>query len=225
MFSEDDLNPISAIQHVLFCERQYALIHIEQVWEENRFTAEGRVLHERVDIEHHEKRRNLLTEYGLAIRSLKYGIVGKADLVEFEKNPAGGFISINPVEFKRGKTKEEDHDRVQLCAQALCLEEMFNIEIIQGQLYYLGEHRRQTVPFTSEIRTKTEKLIERIREIQVSDKTPQAVYRKQKCDRCSLFENCMPRVVDNGGKSVARYMQNQIRKSLQEINIAEGDDT
>ncbi|WP_321991568.1 CRISPR-associated protein Cas4 [Marispirochaeta aestuarii] len=214
MFDEEDLIPISALQHVLFCERQYALIHLEQLWEENRFTAEGNVLHERVDIEHHETRKEYKVEYGLAIRSLQYGIIGKADVVEFEKDDAGGIVSVVPVEFKRGKNKEEDHDRVQLCAQALCLEEMFDCAIAEGQFYYLGEHRRRSVDLSQELREKTTGLIDRIRKIAASGVTPEAVYEKRKCDRCSLFDICMPKVVDNGGKDVARYVQNQIRRNL-----------
>jgi CRISPR-associated exonuclease Cas4 len=223
MVDEDELIPISALQHVLFCERQYALIHLERLWEENLFTAEGRVLHERVDIEHHESRRNYKVEYGLAIRSLSFGIIGKADVVEFEKDDAGRIVSIVPVEFKRGKNKEEDPDRVQLCAQALCLEEMFDCEITEGQLYYLGEHRRRSVEISQQLREKTAGLIERIRIIAASGATPEAVYERRKCDRCSLFDLCMPKTVDGGGKNVARYVQNQIRKSLHDEDISKED--
>lgn len=216
MFNEDDLVPISALQHVLFCERQYALIHLEQAWEENRFTAEGRVLHERVDIEHHETRKLFKDEYGLAIRSLEYGLIGKADLVEIEKNPDGTYKKINPVEFKRGRKKEEDCDRVQLCAQALCLEEMFAMPVTEGQFYYLQEHRRTSLVFDLRLREKTRQLIGRIREINSSPLLPQADYDKKKCDCCSLVDICMPKALDSGGKNVSRYIKGQLKITLME---------
>jgi CRISPR-associated exonuclease Cas4 len=121
MYSEDDLVPISALQHVLFCSRQYALIHLEQLWEENLFTAEGRVLHQRVDAEHHEARQFYRQEYGMAVRSLQWGLIGKCDLVELWYANGGELKKVSPVEFKRGKGKESDVDRVQVCAQVLCL--------------------------------------------------------------------------------------------------------
>jgi CRISPR-associated exonuclease Cas4 len=201
---------------VLFCERQYALIHLEQAWAENRFTAEGRVLHERVDVEHHESRKLFKIEYGLAIRSLEYGLIGKADLVEIEKNPDGSYKKINPVEFKRGRKKEEDFDRVQLCAQALCLEEMFSMSVTEGQFYYLQEHRRTSMVFDLMIREKTRQLIDRIREINNSSLPPQANYDKKKCDRCSLVDICMPKALDNGGKNVSRYIKGQLKITLME---------
>ncbi len=216
MYSEDELIPISALQHVLFCERQYALIHLEQAWEENRFTAEGRVLHERVDIEHHESRKLFKVEYGMAIRSLEYGLIGKADVVEFEKNSAGGYRKINPVEFKRGRKKEEDCDRVQLCAQTLCLEEMFSIPVTEGQFYYLQEHRRSSLVFDSDLRVKTKLLIQRIMEINKSLLLPAAIYQKKKCDFCSLFDICMPKTLDAGGKNVSRYIKGQLKIALSE---------
>lgn len=215
MFSEEDLIPISALQHVMFCERQYALIHIEQLWEENLFTAEGRLLHERVDREHHEARRNLKVEYGMALRSMRHGLIGKTDLVEFTKDEKGGYLSIVPVEFKRGRKKLSDFDRVQLCAQALCLEEMFSVDVPEGQFYYLQEHRRTSTEFTEELRGRTLGAIERIRQINASGTVPEALYRKATCDRCSLFDLCMPRALNRGGKNVLRYIQNQIRINIE----------
>jgi CRISPR-associated exonuclease Cas4 len=206
MFEENDLIPISALQHVLFCERQYALIHIEQAWAENRFTAEGEMLHERVHNEHHESRKVFREEYGMAVRSLELGLIGKCDLVEIrlDKNSP---CMINPVEFKRGKEKETDVDRVQLCAQALCLEEMFRINIESGQLYYFKDHRRKDVVLDKLLREKTCALIQRIRAIKESGETPNAVYEKRKCNNCSLVDICMPKWI---AKSVKRYVQNQI---------------
>jgi len=123
MYEEDDLLPLSALQHILFCERQCALIHIEQIWVENMFTAQGRVMHERVDRTGHESRRDVRLEFGVPLRSLRLGIIGKADMVEFHRQIDGDWQPF-PVEYKRGKPKKENWDKVQLCAQALCLEEM-----------------------------------------------------------------------------------------------------
>jgi CRISPR-associated exonuclease Cas4 len=211
--NEEDLLQISALQHALFCMRQYALIHIERLWEENRFTAEGRVLHERVDDVHHEYRRDNIEEYGLAVRSLKYGLVGKCDLVEFEKYRDGSYKNILPIEFKRGRKKADDYDLVQLCAQALCLEEMFRVAIEAGQIYYLQEHRRTSVLIDQALRNKTIGLIGTIVDIRSSGKTPPAEYDKDKCDRCSLREPCMPRSMMRRS-SVKRYIKDSMRKMI-----------
>lgn len=216
MYDDDDLIPISALQHILFCERQYALIHIEQIWEENRFTAEGKVLHERVDVQHHESRRLFRQEYGMAVRSVEHGLIGKCDLVEIYLSPTGGVAEVVPVEFKRGKTKEDDVDRVQLCAQGICLEEMFGVPITTGQLYYLQERRRTSIDIDTPLRAKTIELVTRIRQLQSSGTTPSAVYKRQKCDRCSLLELCMPKSAGSGGKKVDRFIQAQIRAAREE---------
>jgi CRISPR-associated exonuclease Cas4 len=200
----------------MYCERQLALIHIEGVWEENLFTAQGRVQHERIDREHHESRRNTRVEYGMALRSLEYGLIGKTDVVEFEKIGGDGYQLIRPVEFKRGKTKENDADNVQLCAQAFCLEEMFDIHIDEGQFYYLQEHRRSPVQFDNNLRSRCQGIILRVRELLDSKTTPPVFYENKKCDRCSLKERCMPRALNEGGKSVSRYISAQTRFSLQD---------
>ncbi|HOR92154.1 MAG TPA: CRISPR-associated protein Cas4 [Rectinema sp.] len=218
MYSEDDLISLSSLQHILFCERQYALIHIEQVWEENLFTAEGRVLHERVDVEHRESRRLFRQEYSMAVRSLNYGLIGKCDLVEIYLAPGGTVAEAVPVEFKRGRNKEEDVDRVQLCAQALCLEEMLNITIGTGQLYYLQEHRRTTVNLDGALRAKTVELIARIRQLQSSGITPSAEYQKRRCDRCSLLEVCMPKSAGSGGKEVDRFIRSQVSAAREDLD-------
>lgn len=211
MYDDEDLVPLSALQHLLFCERQFAFIHIEQIWEENRFTAEGKVLHERVDAEHHESRKLFRQEYGMAVRSLERGLIGKCDLVELYLAPGGCVAEVLPVEFKRGKNKEEDVDRVQLCAQAFCLEEMFGVTVARGQLYYLQEHRRTTVEIDGALRAKTAELVERIRKLRDAGATPPAIYEKRKCDQCSLLELCMPKSAGSGGKRVDRFVQAQIR--------------
>lgn len=216
MYGEDELVPISALQHAVFCERQFALIHIERMWEENVYTAEGRILHERVDMTHRESRGISRVEYGMPVRSMKYGLIGKADLVEFQLGRPGSYLRIQPVEFKRGKRKVGHEDRVQLCAQALCLEEMFGTRINDGQFYYLQEHRRTTVEFSTDLRSLTHHVTNRVRELMEEGRTPAAVYDRRKCDRCSLYDRCMPRALAGGGKGVARYVIGQIRRTLRE---------
>jgi CRISPR-associated exonuclease Cas4 len=211
VYSEDELVPISALQHALFCERQYALIHLEQVWEENRFTAEGRVLHERVDAEHHESRRLFKQEYGMAVRSLQWGLIGKCDLVELWYAKDGSVEKISPVEFKRGRKKADDIDLVQLCAQVLCLEEMFGIEIDGGQFYYLQEHRRKSEAVDTPLREKTTALIERIMKIRETGKTAAAKYEKRKCDNCSMVDLCMPKSTGSRYKHVDQFIETQLR--------------
>ena len=219
MYSEDDLVPISGLQHLLYCERQFALIHVEQLWADNRFTAEGDALHERVDAEGHESRRLFRQEFGMAIRSLELGIIGKCDLVELHLRPEGGVAEAVPVEFKRGKAKEDDCDRVQLCAQALCLEEMFGIGVGRGDFYYLGTHRRTNAEMGTDLRTVTKAAILRDRELLESGATPGAVYESSKCDRCSLVELCMPQSVGQKAKRVERYVQAGIAAARKECSI------
>ncbi|MDR1911215.1 MAG: CRISPR-associated protein Cas4 [Helicobacteraceae bacterium] len=210
--AENDLVQISALQHAMFCERQYALIHIERLWEENRFTAEGRALHERVHTDHRESRRSFLQEYDMSVRSLKFGLIGKCDLVEIWRDTKSHKpMRINPVEFKRGRKKENDVDRVQICAQVLCIEEMFNLTIETAEFYYLQEHRRTVANIDETLRAKTIALIDRIRTINENKKTPIANYEKKRCDPCSLIDLCMPKYTT---KSVRRYMQNQIKAGL-----------
>jgi CRISPR-associated exonuclease Cas4 len=211
VYTEDDLIPISSLQHVLFCERQYALIHLEQIWTENRFTAEGKVLHERVHVEHHESRRSFRQEYNMAVRSLDFGLIGKCDLVELWFNQDGGVKQASPVEFKRGRKKENDVDRVQLCAQVLCLEDMLGVKIETGQFYYLQEHRRIDTVFDEALRQKTITLIGRARMLWENGMTPAAEYEKRKCDRCSIFDLCMPMSTGLKYKQVDRYIQAELR--------------
>jgi CRISPR-associated exonuclease Cas4 len=209
-FAEDELIPISGLQHIIFCERQFALIHVEQLWAENRYTVEGSLLHERVHVEHHESRRYFRQEYGMAVRSLKYGIIGKCDLVELYLKPDRGICKAIPIEFKRGKNKETDCDRVQLCAQALCLEEMFGNEIINGAFNYLGDHRRTDVEISIELKNTTISAIERARQILERSETPPAHYESKKCDRCSLADICMPTFIADGGRRVQKYLQLEV---------------
>jgi CRISPR-associated exonuclease Cas4 len=204
VFHEDDLRPLSALQHLVFCERQCALIHLEQVWVENRLTAEGRLLHERADEPGSGRRGDLRTARSLALRSLRLGLVGRADVVEFHRGAGdledSGSIRLPgvsgrwrpvPVEYKRGKPKAHRADEVQLCAQALCLEEMLTVAIPEGALFYGKKRRRQRVTLDAELRALTEDTARRLHELLAGGRTPAAV-RAPKCRRCSLLEVCLP---------------------------------
>jgi CRISPR-associated exonuclease Cas4 len=147
----------------------------------------------------------------MMIRSLSLGIIGKCDLVELWYSEDAAAKRISPVEFKRGKEKANNVDRVQLCAQAICLEEMFGIPVETGQFYYLQEHRRTNETFDEELRGHTRTLIERARMLWESRKTPVAEYEKHKCDRCSIMDICMPKNTGKGSKNVERFIQSQLR--------------
>jgi CRISPR-associated exonuclease Cas4 len=205
-YNEDELIQLSALQHLVFCERQCALIHIEQVWSENLFTAEGRIMHDKVDTANRESRGNIRIEYGVPMRSLRLGLIGKADVVEFHRKNDGTWLPF-PVEYKRGKPKMDDCDKVQLCAQALCLEEMLDVEVPEGALFYGQTRHRHDVKFDSALRTATEAASVRLRELIASGVTPKAEYSK-KCGRCSLVELCLPKL--------SRKASNYLLKVLEE---------
>jgi CRISPR-associated exonuclease Cas4 len=200
MYSEDELLPISALQHLVFCPRQCALIHIEQVWTENLFTAEGRGLHEKVHEAEAESREGVRIVRGLRLRSLELGLVGQADVVEFHEDAGGvtvpslvGRHKPFPVEYKRGKPKIDVCDEVQLCAQAMCLEEMLSASIPRGALFYGRPRRRKEVEFTEALRQQTRDTAGQLHELFRSRQTPKAAYSK-KCESCSLLERCMPKI-------------------------------
>lgn len=209
MFIEDQLLPISALQHLHFCSRQCALIHLEQAWVENRFTAEGRILHERPDKGKSERRGQIKIERDVALRSFRLGLVGKADVVEFhllDKKVWQPF----PVEYKRGRPKKENCDRVQLCAQAICLEEMLQVDVDQGALFYGKTRRRQDVVFDSKLRQETEDLAAELHQLIRCEQTPKAVYSK-KCDNCSFLNQCLPKQFNNQ-MSVKDYLTRMIEE-------------
>lgn len=201
MYPEADLLPLSALQHLLYCERQCALIHIEQIWTENRFTAEGRLAHEKVHSAGQEVRDGVRTVRDLTLRSLRLGLVGKTDVVEFRDGVP------YPVEHKRGRDKANDCDRVQLCAQALCLEEMLGITVPEGAIFYGQPRRRTVVPLDATLRQKTEEAAARLHALFDARVTPPAVYDKQKCEPCSLLNECQPRA----GGNVTRYLQEALQ--------------
>jgi CRISPR-associated exonuclease Cas4 len=203
MYDEDRLLPISALQHLLFCERQCALIHIERLWDENVLTAEGRITHEKVDEGGAESRSGQKVVCGLALRSLRLGLVGKADVVEFSRDAAGKVV-VFPVEHKRGRPKQKDCDRVQLCAQAMCLEEMLEVQVAKGALFYGKTRRREDVVFDGRLRGLTENTASRLHELMEKGLTPKAEYAK-KCESCSLLELCLPKA-SAVKRSVERYL-------------------
>ena len=197
--STDDLIMLSALQHFVFCPRQCALIHIEQLWAENVLTAEGRIMHDKVDTANRESRGNIRIEYGVPMRSLRLGLIGRADVVEFHKQ--GDTWIPFPVEYKRGKPKSDNCDMVQLCAQAMCLEEMMEVEIPEGALFYGETRHRHDVKFCTALRKETEKAAVRLHELIASGITPPPVY-SAKCKKCSLVELCLPQV----NKKVSNYL-------------------
>ena len=180
---------ISALQHYAYCPRQFALIHIEQVWAENYFTAHGNLLHERVDSCEPEQRGNMRFERSVAVKSSQLRITGKLDLLEIEGKPASRYF---PVEYKRGKPKIEDWDKIQLCAQALCLEEMRDISIDEGALWYWKVRKREPVLFDEALRKTTLAAIEGAHKLLASGKTPAPTDDKKRCRACSLKDLCEP---------------------------------
>jgi CRISPR-associated exonuclease Cas4 len=207
---EDDFIPLSALNQYAYCPRRCALIHIEQIWNENLFTAEGRIMHEKVHQEHSESRGDVRIEYGVPLRSLRLGLIGKADVVEFRRLTENTWQPF-PVEYKRGKPKPDDCDKVQLCAQAMCLEEMLSVEIQRGALFYGKTRRRQDVVFDNALRNKTEETAGKARALIESGRTPQPVFSKR-CKSCSLVGECLPKTIEKR-KSAKRYLANAMSES------------
>jgi CRISPR-associated exonuclease Cas4 len=200
---EDDLLPISALQHFVFCPRQCALIHIERAWEENQLTSEGALLHARVQSGEATTRGALRVLRALPLVSRRLGITGFADVVEIHRTADGGEEAF-PVEYKRGTTKSHDADRVQLCAQALCLEEMLGLRVPQGALFYATPRRRDLVEFDIKLRARTEAAIGETRRMLDSGQVPPPRYGPH-CRSCSLIEVCRPRFY--GSRSAAAWTE------------------
>jgi len=209
-YTEDDLIPLSALQHLMFCRRQCALIHIEQMWDENLFTAEGRIMHERVHETDRESRGDLRIERGVPLRSLKLGLIGKADVVEFHRVEGEKWLPF-PVEYKRGKPKVDESDKVQLCAQALCLEEMLNVAIPKGAIFYGKTRRRLDVFLDEKLRQETQAAAEEAHKLLAAGRTPDPVYGKR-CKSCSLMNQCMPKLIEKK-PSVSRYLEKAVEDS------------
>lgn len=206
--SEEDFIQLSALQHFVFCQRQCALIHIEQLWDENRATAEGRIMHEKVHEQDHESRGDVRIEYGLPLRSLKLGLSGKADVVEFHRSSQEIWQPF-PVEYKRGKPKLDHCDVIQLCAQAMCLEEMLSIAVPKGAIFYGRTRRRLDVTFDEHLRLETERAAKGAHQLIKSGKTPLPVYEKR-CESCSLIYECLPKAIERG-TPVNRYLTRMMK--------------
>lgn len=190
MFSDDQLLPLSALQHYVFCPRQTALIHLEQAWADNRFTAEGNVLHNKAHDGHDESRPGVRITRSLPVVSRRLGLAGQCDIVEFH---ADG--TVVPVEYKRGKPKSHDADEVQLCAQAMCLEEMLGVGIAEGFLFYGQQKRRTRLVFDAGLRERVETTARALHELIAARVTPAAEYDGRRCDACSLIELCQPKAL------------------------------
>ena len=214
MTQDDDLQ-LSGIQHFSFCRRQWALIHIEDQWQENGLTAEGRVQHDRVHDESiSDFRGGVLTLRGMRIRSDRLRVSGVCDAVEFTPDPDGialrgreGLWRPCPVEYKHGAGKLSDCDRLQLAAQALCLEEMLCCEIPAGALFYWKTRRRECVEIDAGLREKTERMLREMREYYDRHYTPRVKPGKA-CESCSLSDVCLPRLLRKGETaSAAEYVR------------------
>lgn len=204
----DEALPLSGLQHFAFCPRQWALIHLEQAWAENRLTTEGRLLHERADLPGQSRRHELRTVRGLRLESRRLRLTGRADVVEFHPEPF-------PVEYKRGKRKPTDCDLVQLCAQALCLEEMLDTSVTGGAIFYGEPRRRLGVAFTSELRARTETLAATMHSLYAARDTPPAEPGPY-CKSCSLNDICLPTATASM-QIAARWHAAQLRCLQQDI--------
>ena len=206
--------PLSALQHAVYCLRQAALIHLERLWEENRFTAEGHQLHIAADKPGARRQRGVRRVTALPLASKRFNIAGVADLVEFTSQ--NGCEVPYPVEFKRGKPKLHRADEVQLCAQGLCLEEMTGVAVTGGALFYAETKRRQEVPFDTELRQLTETTIAALAEVFASLATPPPTSLKSRCRACSLAELCRPEAII---RSVLAWRRSMV------TNLIEPDET
>jgi CRISPR-associated exonuclease Cas4 len=205
----DDPIPLSALQHAVYCLRQAALIHIERLWEENRFTAEGRVLHDVAHEPADRKRGKIRRVMALPLACRRLNLVGVADLVEFRAGTEGE--TAYPVEYKRGKAKLHRADEVQLCAQGLCLEEMTGRPVPEGALFYAETKRRVAVPLDAELRRLTEDIALQFGALFATGRTPPAIYRADRCRACSLIEVCRPKA---GTKSALAFRARAIDAAL-----------
>jgi CRISPR-associated exonuclease Cas4 len=228
MYIEEDLLPLSGLQHLAFCARRWALIHLEQQWEENLFTAEGNLLHEKAHSAEIESRPDALVRRTLPLRSFRLGISGQADIVKFlpcEASEPGipmprrkGLWKPYPVEYKRTRDQHGSIAyRIQLCAQALCLEEMLQVSIPEGAVFDGKAKRREMVLFDEVLRHEVERYAALMHQILQSGKTPPAIYAK-KCEGCSMKQVCLPSVV--APTSASRYLTCAIDANLRQTSGA-----
>ncbi len=216
-YSEDEYLMLSGIQHFSFCRRQWALIHIEQIWHENLLTMEGRIVHERVhDPSFNEKRRDLLLIRGMNIHSAELGVSGQCDVVEFYRDDVkgvqlhgrNGLWLPSPIEYKRGTIKISDADRLQLCCQAICLEEMFCCKLDKGFLYYNEIRKREAVLFSDEMREMVKKMLLEMHRYMEKGYSPKP-HKSKACVSCSLKNDCLPGLEKHA--SAAKYIESRLR--------------
>ncbi len=219
MYAEDDLLQLSGLQHFAFCRRQWALIHIENQWAENLRTVEGNLFHQRAHDEHRRERRgNTLILRGLPVFSRTLGLSGKCDVTEFHADPSGvplageeGLWRPYPVEYKRGTPKSGDEDKLQLCTQAMCLEEMLCCDVPEGALFYGETRRRLNVSFDLELRQSVASLTEEMHLLFYRGHTPKVKPTKA-CSACSLKEICLPSL--GRKKPVGDYLRQAMEEGL-----------
>jgi CRISPR-associated exonuclease Cas4 len=215
-YTPDELLPLSGIQHFIFCRRQWALIHIERQWQENALTVEGKLLHKRVDNPFFsETRKGVITARSVPIASYRLGLSGVCDVVEFTESPEGvqmpsreGLFLPAPVEYKRGREKQEPSDEAQLCAQAICLEEMLSVAIPSGYLYYGETRHRIAVELTAELRELVRNMAEEMHAYFQRGYTPR-VKTSKACRSCSLADVCLPTLQEKVIPA-SKYIQQQI---------------
>lgn len=226
-YQEEDFLMLSGIQHIAFCERQWALIHLEQAWAENVRTVEGKHLHERTDDPFEdETRKDIRVVRAMPLVSYNLGLCGVADVVEFHRvedelkgltvrlKKRKGWWRPYPVEYKRGRAKPDDRDAVQLCAQAIALEEMLDVSIDTGCLFYGQTRRRETIVFDQSLRLRVEELSEKMHRMMFEGTTPKAQKGKH-CSLCSLIELCQPNLTSRK-HSVKDYMARMIDSEVKE---------
>lgn len=209
MIEEVDYITLSALQHYSFCARQCALIHTDRCWAENSLTTLGHIEHERVHASPADSRGGVRTARGLPLVSHRLRIRGQSDAVEYRRS-SDGQLSITPVEYKHGRQQSLQADSIQLCAQALCLEEMHDCRISEGVLYYHSLHRRTRIPLNDELREQTRRTITAVRELLSSGRLPPAEPRPH-CRSCSLSDICLPGTARG---SAAAFTRRQIAQSL-----------
>jgi CRISPR-associated exonuclease Cas4 len=218
-YTTDELLPLSGIQHFVFCRRQWALIHVERQWQENVLTAEGRLLHKRTDDPFFtETRSGVITARAVPIASYHLGLAGVCDVVEFTNSEDGvrlpgheGAFLPYPVEYKRGREKCDPCDKAQLCAQAMCLEEMLSVPIPVGFLYYGETRHRLPVELTTDLRKLVAEMSEEMHAFFKRGYTPRVRMTKA-CRSCSLADICLP-VLQENLIPASKYIQKQIEEA------------
>lgn len=198
MYSDDQLLALSGLQHIAYCPRQWALIHLEQIWTDSLDTVRGELFHERADLPGYSSGRGVRSERAVRLVSRRLGIYGVADVVEYGRDG-----SVVPIEYKVGKPKVEDWDRLQVAAQAMCLEEMEGVHVAMGALFYGETRRREYLAIDDTLRGRVEQLASKMHELFDSGKTPRAV-TSQKCRRCSLKDDCAPETTELDARAYLR---------------------